>query len=211
MAKEEIKQNKVLDQEKDSKSEKMEVDVKTLKELIESNKKLQESNARLEGMVDQLNANAVATSQQGATMMRRNKDYFLDMRRWEGKYFLGYENVGTDKKPLYIYNEYNPQTRESVQYCNIILDGVEKPIKVEYVRFVRESEIIKVKQLSKSEHEEVIVQGMVQKKDFAENGYGMFETMVTVPMEVVYKKYTYKVLLEDGRELEIDEKCLANA
>lgn len=211
MAKEEVKKTEEATN-KAEKAEKVEVDAGLLKELIESNRRLQESNSKLEGMVDQLNANAVATSpQNNTTVMRRNKDYFLNMRMWEGKYFLGYENVGTEKRPLYIYSEYNPQTRESVQYCNIILDGVEKPIKVEYVRFVRDSEIVKVKQLSKSEHEEVVVQGSVQKKDFAENGYGMFETMVTVPMEVIYKKYTYKVLLEDGRELEIDEKCLANA
>lgn len=190
----------------------VEVDKGLLQELIESNRRLQDSNMKLEGMVDQLNANAVATSpQNNTTVMRRNKDYFLNMRRWDGKYFLGYENVGTEKRPLYIYSEYNSQTRESVQFCNVILDGEDKPIKMEYVRFMRDSEIIKVKQLSKSEREEVVVQGSVQKKDFAENGYGMFETMVTVPMEVIYKKYTYKVLLEDGRELEIDEKCLANA
>lgn len=186
------------------KSDKIEVDADTLKELISQNKKFQED------IID-LKKNAVAQNpNQGLEMFKTaKKETLLKMRKWQDKYFIGFVNKGKENKPLYIYNEYNPQTREMVQFCDVILDGADEPVKLEYVEFLRESERVLVKMKKKVELEDKVTrQGMIQKKDFADNGYGMFETMVNVPVDVIEKQYAFVVELEDGRELEVTQECI---
>lgn len=180
------------------------VDKDVLKELIEQNKKFQQD------IID-LQKNAVAQNpNQGMELFKTaKKETLLKMRKWQDKYFVGFANKGKDNKPLYIYNEYNPQTREMVQFCDVILDGEKEPVKLEYVEFLRESERVLVKMKKRIELEDKITrQGFVQKKDFADNGYGMFETTVQVPIDVIEKHYAYVVELEDGRELEITQECI---
>lgn len=186
------------------KNDKIEVDADTLKELINQNKKFQQD------IID-LQKNAVAQNpNQGMELMKTaKKETLLKMRKWQDKYFIGFVNKGKENKPLYIYSEYNPQTREQVQFCDVILDGEKEPVKLEYVEFLREAEKVLVKMKKKIELEDKITrQGFVQKKDFADNGYGMFETMVQVPIDVVEKQYAFVVELEDGRELEISQECI---
>jgi len=190
------------------KKETVEVDTETLKELIEQNKRLQADVIDLQKNAVVQNPNQ--SNFNNPTLVKTNKkETFLKMRKWNDKYFIGFENVGKPHKPVFIYSEYNPQTRESVQFCNVILEGEPKPIKLEYVEFLRESEKVLVKMIKKIELEDKVTnQGYVQKKDFAENGYGMFETMVQVPVEVIEKQYAYIVEVEDGRELEITQECI---
>lgn len=210
MAKEEIKAGvekevvKTTTPKAEPKSDKIEVDADTLRELISQNKKFQQD------IID-LQKNAVAQNpNQGMEIMKTaKKETLLKMRKWQDKYFIGFVNKGKENKPLYVYSEYNPQTREQVQFCDVILDGENKPVKLEYVEFLREAERVLVKMKRKIELEDKITrQGFVQKKDFADNGYGMFETMVQVPIDVVEKQYAYVVELEDGRELEISQECI---
>lgn len=210
MAKDEIKAGvekevvKTTTTEPKVKNDKIEVDADTLKELIAQNKKFQQD------IID-LQKNAVAQNpNQGLEIMKTaKKETLLKMRKWQDKYFIGFVNKGKENKPLYIYSEYNPQTREQVQFCDVILDGEKEPVKLEYVEFLRESEKVLVKMKRKIELEDKITrQGFVQKKDFADNGYGMFETMVQVPIDVIEKQYAYVVELEDGRELEISQECI---
>lgn len=186
----------------------IEVDADTLKALIKQNEDFKTA-------ISDLQKNAVAQNPNQSNfnspeMMRTaKKETLLKMRKWNDKYFIGFENIGKPNKPLYIYSEYNAQTRESVQFCNVILEGETKPLKLEYVEFLRESERVLVKMKKKIELEDKVTrQGFVQKKDFADNGYGMFETMVQVPIDVVEKQYSYVVELEDGRELEISQECI---
>lgn len=186
------------------KSDKIEVDADTLKELINQNKKFQQD------IID-LQKNAVAQNpNQGMEIMKTvKKETLLKMRKWNDKYFVGFVNKGKENKPLYVYSEYNPQTREQIQFCDVILDGEKDPIKLEYVEFLRESERVLVKMKKRIELEDKVTrQGFVQKKDFADNGYGMFETLVSVPIDVIEKQYAYVVELEDGRELEISQECI---
>jgi len=186
---------------------KIEVSESVLKDLIASNKDYQ-------ARIDKLESNAVATNGgisafNNPMMMKKNKETFIRMKKWDDKYCIGYENVGKPNKPIYVYNEYNPQTREMVQFCNVIIEGEEKPLKLEYIVFLREAESVLVKMKQKIELEDKITnQGMVYKKDFAENGYGMFETMMQVPVDIIEKQYKYVVELEDGRALEIDEQVI---
>jgi len=184
---------------------------KTVEVSAEALEKLIAENETFKNAIIDLQKNAVAQNpSNNPTMMKTGKkETLLKMRKWNDKYFIGFENVGKPNKPLFIYSEYNPQTRESVQFCNVILEGEEKPIKLEYVEFLRESEKVLVKMVKRIELEDKVTnQGVVQKKDFAENGYGMFETMVQVPVDVIEKQYEYVVLTEDGRELTVTQECL---
>jgi hypothetical protein len=188
-------------------SKKIEVDKDLLSQLIASNNEMKKS-------IEMLERNASAKNGESMpTILRKAKESHLTMMKWNGKYFLGYENVGRPTKPLYVYNEYNPQTRENVSFVNVILEGEKDPIKLDYITFLREAERVTVKKTKQEEREEVVEQGMVFKKDFAENGYGQFETMVQVPVEIITKEYTFTVKLPEedgGRELVIDSKWINN-
>lgn len=177
--------------------------------------KLIDQNEAFAADIVDLKKNAVAqnpnqTGFNGPEMMKTGKkETLLKMRKWQDKYFVGFANKGKDNKPLYIYSEYNPQTREMVQFCDVILEGEKDPIKLEYVEFLREAERVLVKMKKRIELEDKVTrQGFVQKKDFADNGYGMFETMVSVPVDVIEKQFAYVVELEDGRELEVTQECI---
>lgn len=188
---------------------KIEVDKETLLELIKSNKEMAKS-------IEQLQSNAAATSgmgNNGPMVLRKNRDSVMRIMKWNDKYVLGFKNMGKPTKPLYVYKEYNAQTRENIEFVNIVLEGEVEAEKVQYVEFLREAERVEVKKLKQVEHEDIKEQGMVYKKDFAENGYGMFETMVQVPVEIITKTYTYTVQLpaeDGGRELEIEGQWVNN-
>lgn len=177
-------------------SKKIEVDEGLLRELIASNKLLQDK-------VDKLDSNAVATNPNGIQVRRKIKESDFKLRKWEDKLVLGLENVGNEKRPLYVYNIYDEATRKDVQYCNLLLEGNEKPVKVDWLRFLRDAEIVIARKVSQVEHEDVKEYGMIPKKEMAENGYGMFETMVMVPVEVISKTFTFILKLEDGREISV--------
>lgn len=159
-------------------------------------------------LIGQLQSNAVSTQGHMPTMVRnKKKDTMIKLRKWDDKYVVGWINKGKANKPLFVVNEYNPQTRETVQFIEILLHGVAEPLRLEYLQYLRDAEPVFVKLLAKIvEEEEVIEQGMVYKKDFVENGYGMFETTVRVPVEIVIPHYSYKLLLEDGEELVISDR-----
>ena len=170
-------------------------------------------NEEIKLQIAQLQSNAVSTQQGGNPMVVRTKkkETLVKLRRWDNKYVVEWENVGTEKKPVYVYNEYNPQTRDNIQFINVIMldnKGEKmKPVKLEYLRYLQESEPVFVKLLQKIEEDpEIVIQGMVYKKDFVENGYGMFETTVQVPVEVITQRFSLKVQLEDGQELTVSER-----
>lgn len=184
---------------------KIEVDEDTLRDLL---KELRETKA----VVEQLSSNAVATGPQALQVRRKTREYDYTLRKWEDKIVLEFQNMGTEKRPLYIYNIYDQGLRQNVQFVNLVLEGAKEPVKVEYITFLRDAERIKGRKVSQVEHEDVQEYGMIPKKEMAENGYGMFETMVMVPVEVTSKSYTVKLKLsekdEGGRELEISDKWL---
>jgi hypothetical protein len=183
----------------------IEVDEGILRELIESNKLLQQT-------VDQLGSNAVATANNGIQVRRKTREYDYTLRKWDGKIVLGYENMGTDKRPLYVYNIYDSALRQNVQFVNLLLLGEKEPVKqVDYITFLRDAERVKARKISQVEHEDVKEYGMIPKKEMAENGYGMFETMVMVPVEVTSKTYTVTLKLpedEGGGEVVVNSEWL---
>lgn len=184
---------------------KIEVDEGLLRELIKSNKLLQDK-------VDKLDSNAVATGPNGVQIRRKTNVYDFTMRKWDGHIFIAYENVGTEKRPLYVYNIYDEKERKNVQYANLILQGVDKPVKVDYITFLRDAERFKVRKVSEVKKSDTQEFGYLPKKEMAENGYGMFETMVMVPVEVTTDHFTYVVQLpedEGGKEMTVDQQAIS--
>lgn len=178
----------------------VEVDEGLLRELINSNKEMA-------GKLDKLESNAAATNQNGIQVRRKVKDFDYNVRIWDNKVVVAFENVGKPNRPLYVYSVYNSQTRQNEQFINLVLEDGSIVKNVDYLTFLRDAERVKARKISQVEHEDVKEYGMIPKKEMAENGYGMFETMVLVPVEVVSKTYTFTVKLPekewDGREIEI--------
>ena len=158
--------------------------------------------------IDQLQSNAVST-QQGGPMIARNKkkETFIKLRRWNDQIVVGWLNKSTRPgRFLFVYRE-TDKDGDTSEYIDILLKDTEKPIKLNYLEYLQESEPVFVKMLKRiEEEEEVINQGRVYKKDFVENGYGMFETTVLVPVEVVIPHYSFLLQLEDGSELTISDR-----
>lgn len=182
----------------------VEVNEDTLRELINSNKALQEEVNVIK--------NSQATNQNNGGMLltrARNHGTTLKVRKWNGKLFLGYENVGKPNRPEYVYREWNAQSREFTEFCNLILKDEKKPIKVNYIEWSRECEKLQWKMVKRIELDDhVIMQGLVYKKDFTDNGYGMVETTVQVPLEVIEKRCSYVVLNDEGEEMELPESAI---
>jgi len=183
---------------------KIEVDSDVLKQLLQE---LRETKAT----VEQLSSNAVAQSP-GLQVRRKTRDFDYGLRKWDNKIVLGFENVGTEKRPIYVYNVYNPISRKEEQFVNLIIKGEDKPImKIDYIIFLRDAEKILARMVSKKEIENVKEYGMIPKKEMAENGYGMFETMVLVPVEVVTMTYEMTLKLpedEGGEQIVVNSQWL---
>ena len=169
-------------------------------------------NEQFKLQISQLQSNASSTQSSSPLMVRNKKrETLIKLRRWNDQYVIGWVNKATRPgKFSYVYKETDPQTRETKEFIDVILrdeKGKESTLKLEYLVYLQESEPVFVKLVKKiEEDEEVINQGRVFKKDFVENGYGMFETTVQVPVEVVIPHYTYVVLLEEGDELSISDR-----
>lgn len=210
---EEVKDDKgaIPTGDKPEKKKVIEVDEGLLRELIQANKDSQKTIADLQSTVNLLGSNAVATNPNGIQVRKKVREFDYKLRKWDGKIVTSFENMGSDKRPLYVYDIYDQDARKMVQYVNLILDGGKEPVKVDYVTFLRDAEIVVARKLSQVEHEEVTEHGLIPKKEMAENGYGMYETMVMVPVEVTSKSYTVTLKLpedEGGREITINDRWL---
>jgi len=159
--------------------------------------------------ISQLQSNAAST-QKGGPMMVRNKkkELLIKLRRWNDEIVVGWVNKATrEGKFLFVYKETDADGKSSTEYIDLILHNKKSPVKLNYLEYLQESEPVFVKMLSKTEEEEeVITQGHVFKKDFVQNGYGMFETQVQVPVDEVIKHYSYELELEDGATLKISDR-----
>lgn len=188
---------------------KIEVDSGLLEMLVEQNKEMAKK-------LDKLESNAVAQTPQNVHVRKiiKDRDYFI--RKWDNKFVTGFENVGNERRPTYVYSIFNNDQKKHEQFVNLIFFGSnEKAVKIPYMDFLRDSERIKVRQIGKPvEHESVQEFGYIPKKEMAENGYGQFETMVMVPVEVTSKNYTVTVKVPEddedfaGREITLEDTWL---
>jgi hypothetical protein len=183
---------------------KVEISEDMLRELIDSNKELKRT-------VDQLSSNAVATSNNGVQVRRKTRDFDYFLRKWGNDIVTGFVNKGTDKRPMYVYSIYNKETRLQEQFVDLLLQNGKTVEKIDYITFLRDAEKVKARMISKVEHEDVKEYGMIPKKEMAETGYGMYETMVMVPVEVITKTYTMTLKLpedEGGEEVSVNSQWL---
>lgn len=187
------------------KSKKIEVDESILQQLMDSNRKM-------EAQIEALSSNAVATNaNNGMAVRRKVKEDAIRLRKWNDKYVIGMVNVGNEKRPRYVYDVIDKDTKKAVQFCNLILEDGEIVEGVIDIDFRRDAETVPgCTVISKVEHEDVKEYGFIPKKEMAENGYGMFETMVLVPVEVVSKTFTFTVKVPDRDEPMVIESEWAN-
>lgn len=158
-------------------------------------------NELFKEQIAQLQADGATPKQNSPVIRNKKKETLIKIRKWNDEYVIAWENRGKPERPLYVYSEYNANTRENVQFMNLILKGSTKPLKVEYVTYLRDSEVIYVKMLKKIEEEPTIIdQGTVYKKDYTQGGFGAIETGIEVPVEVIIPNYSYEVELPGEKE-----------
>lgn len=162
--------------------------------------------------IGQLESNAVST-QVGNPMMvsKKAKSVTKNLRKWDNKYVIGWVNKATRPgKEEYVYFETNKDTKEREQFIDLILleeDGSTTTQKEKYLPYLQDSDRVTLKEIrSVRQDDEVIFHGVTYKKDFVENGYGMYETTVQVPMEETKQHYLFTLETEDGKELTISDR-----
>jgi hypothetical protein len=194
---------------KEVKSKKVvEIDSETLNELIASNKKLLEERESVVSRLSELEKNAVAQDTNSPRVLKQARTKEIGVREYDKKIVIGWANKGTQEEPEYVYDVYDDQKKEFVQYIDLIFLGETKPQPVKYVEFARRS----IKRFYKVEKEidnpdVVIEKGFVQKKEMTDNGYGMMITDAIVPLENVIKSKTFVVTI-DGQQVEIQDKFI---
>lgn len=175
---------------------------KTIEVSEETLRKLIDSNEKMSSKIEALESNAVATQPtNGMVIRKKTTESDIKVRKWNDKYVVGMVNIGNEKRPRYVYDIIDKETKRAIQYCNLILEDGEIVEGVVDIDFRRDAETEIARVVSKVEHEDVKEYGYISKKDMAENGYGMFETMVLVPVEVTEKSWTYKVKVPDREDL----------
>lgn len=124
-----------------------------------------------------------------------------------GKPVVGYGNHGSSDKPQYIYEAPNPmRPNEYLLYVDVIIQGVEKPIKLLYNEFMEQAEHHVCTVVSVRKMPWVVTGDEVTKKVVGESEYATTDTGIIVPMEVKGETRFFKVKLPDGSELELHER-----
>lgn len=187
------------------KEEKVEVSRSQLAQILKDNEEFRKKIGDLEN-------NAVATQPQSAmAKARTEKGMDVNVRMWNDRFVIGFENVGKNGQQKAQYEVYNPVTGERKQYINVILQGDTKSTKLEYVNEYLTGSVRVLKRVKEVVKKEptITVQGLVSKKDFVENGYGMYETMVQVPIEDIVPNYAYIIEL-NGEDVEVPSALINN-
>jgi hypothetical protein len=194
MAKEELETKATKNEEK------VEVSKEVLEQLINANKTMIADIAELK-------KSASATSNpNNQRILKTPKSKEIGIREYNKKIVVGWENIGTEDAPEYVYSEYDEKKREFVQYINLFYHGEKKAEKTQYVQYLRNSRKVWFTVKKEVENSPLIQeQGFVQQKQLADNGYGMMLTDVIVPLEVITRSKTFVVDI-GGEEVEIHEK-----
>jgi len=142
----------------------------------------------------------------GPRVLKKIKDRKVRVMFVDGKAVIGFVNRGTESKPLYAYEKVDPNDKNNrLLFIDLILQGKEEPVTVNYNEFLREGESIECVIKNKEENPWSIEQGSTRQKSVEE--YSMVETDVTVPLEVTGVNTTFTVVIPTtGEELVIDER-----
>lgn len=189
-------------QENKETKKKIEVSEELLQQLMESAKKTQV----LQEQIEALQKNAVAQDTNNPRILKTPKGKEIGIRKYQKKYVIGWQNKGEENSPEYVYQEYDDQRKEFVDYIDLIFLNEKKPVKTNYAHYFRNSskEFFKVEK--EIENEPIIREdGYVQKKELADNGFGVMLTDTFVPLESVIKTKTFIINI-NGQEVEIHEQ-----
>lgn len=127
----------------------------------------------------------------------------------DGKPVVGFVNKGTDRQPLFVYEEVNPLNKsETILYVDVLLHGVKEAYKIKYADLMRNAQREECLIKSFKEEDWENIQGKVEESrlegdDFTRSGTGRI-----VPIGATGKTRLYTMVLPNGTELELHEAYL---
>lgn len=164
-----------------------------LNSIVAMNKKLMERFSREEN----------PTQKQKETKERLVTVFFI-----ADKPVIGYANRGTENRPKYIYEKRDPMDDKNIlAYVDVIVEGREKPISLDYNEFMRECDRKECKVVKVEEKEWTINQGNTFGRSYMEGTYHMIEG-VLVPVEVKGMTRIFTVEIPEGGEATIHERYI---
>jgi hypothetical protein len=179
--------------------DKVEVSKSELQQLLDQNKQLMAENSNLVSAVTELQRNPAGTQ---PVVNRAVTERTVKISMVNGKPIIGFANRGTATRPSYIYDRPDPNNpRNMLLYVDLVIQGVEKPVAVNYNEFLREHEHAQCKVLKTEDKPWVIPQGFVPRQEVQD--YRMQQTGEMVQVEIVGKSTVFTVELPDGKPLEI--------
>lgn len=174
-----------------------------LKELLDSNREMAKNVKSLSDRVNELSGIA---EPERATLLRKSvSDTKVRVTFLNGKPIVGFNNRGTENKPVYIYEKPDPNDpKNRILYADVMLEGAEKPMTVQYIELMQEGEHVEclVKKTSVKEWAEE--QGHVEAQEIKGDSYSPNKKGYDVPVGAVHKDITYTIELPDERLIDID-------
>jgi len=178
--------------------EKIEISKDKLEAVLDQNKELMEMNRKFQELLNN------KEEQKGVMRAEEIPESTVRIMFVDGKPVKGFANRGTKERPLYVYEKRdadNPQER--VLFVDILLEGKDEPIPVNYNELFREGLREECPVIDTKNKEWKIVQGEASKKVIKD--YTMTETGVVIPMEVRGTSRIFTVKLPNGKEMDIHE------
>lgn len=158
---------------------------------------------------DQLDA-LTSNSKKPSNILKRVNERIISLRVWEGKLVIGFKNVSEYKgKEKFVYSRPDPNNpKEQIEFVQLILDGADEPVEVQYVPFLQgaDSTSFKVEEIKRTPIE--IDLGYIDKKILDNDGYNMVSTNVLVPNIVTQEKLAYVIRKEDGTLATVPEQII---
>lgn len=131
---------------------------------------------------------------------RKITTYFCRLHKFEDKFVLGWTGNG-------IYRETNARG-EKEEFLNLIVKGLDKPVKVRFLDYINDLPQVTVKIKEKRKLADTVEgYGEVEKVIFDDKSGAMIGLGYTVPSEVVTENYEY-VLDLDGDDVVVSERFI---
>lgn len=183
----------------------------TLKTLQEEGKKKEDT---ISNLMKRLSEVANTSS---PTNLKQITEHTCVVRTHNGKVVIGFDNkskMAHKGREKYVYEAPDPEnSKEDKLYVDLLLEGVDKPVTVEYLEFLRSDEMMTVP-IKKVMTEEIVKDdGVVEKTKYGE--WDRQTLGYSVPLESVSVRRKFLVGIPsdemgEARELVIDELFVNN-
>jgi hypothetical protein len=131
---------------------------------------------------------------------RKITTYYCRLHKFEDKWVLGWTGTG-------VYRETNTRG-EKEEYLNLIIKGMDKPVKMRFLDYINDLPQVVVKIKEKRKLPDTVKDyGEVEKVVYDEKSGLMIGLGYSVPSEVITENYEYVVEL-DGEEVVISERFI---